>query len=120
MKVSQTNTIVNAIRDLGGISPAKIKAAGTWREWSELPANLRARLFRHASSNGPDEVADMVKCFGIESESDLLTWLKDPVKATLTDTEAGHYDQLLAELRSAQAEIDRLRNNRPYRQCSKQ
>jgi hypothetical protein len=115
MNVSQTNTLINAIVDHGGICPAKIKAAGTWTEWSELPSKIRARIFRHASSNGPDEISDMVKCFGIESEADLLSWLKDPVKARLTETEARDYDLLVAELRQTKAELEQLQNSRPYR-----
>jgi len=115
MNVSQTNSLVNAIADHGGISPDKIKKSGTWTEWSELPGKIRARIFRNASSNGPDEIADMVKCFGIESEADLLVWLKDPVKARLTDTEARDYDQLVARLKQAELELERLQNSKPYR-----
>jgi hypothetical protein len=51
----------------------------------------------------------------LAAKADLLTWLKDPVKAKLTDTEARDYDQLCAQLKQAERELERLQNSKPYR-----
>jgi len=110
--LSQQSTIVNAIQDLGGISPAKIKKCGTWTEWYELPQGLRLRIFRNASTSGPDDMASQLQEFGIHSESDLLCYLKDPIKVRMNSDEIRDYDILLAELQATRKELEKF--TRPY------
>jgi hypothetical protein len=109
--MSNQYTIIQAIQDLGGINPGKLKKCGTETEWRELPLSLRLQIFRKSSSQGPDEIASQLKTFGIDSESDLLAYLKDPIKMSLSETEVGAYDLLLAELEAVKAERDRLAGN---------
>jgi hypothetical protein len=53
--------------------------------------------------------------FGIESESDLLNALKDPIKCKLTDSQAQEFDMLVAELENTRKELERLQQAQPFR-----
>jgi hypothetical protein len=102
-------TILNAIADLGGINPVRIKKAGTWTEWSELPRQVRTRIFRNASSQSPDEIAAQLPEFGVEDERSLLEYLRDPSKCRLSSIQARDYDALVVELESMKRELDSYR-----------
>jgi hypothetical protein len=106
--IIQSDNILNAIRNLGGINPDKLAKCGTETEWRELPSSIRLQIFRKASKQGPDEIASQLEQFGVHSENDLLWYLKDPTKVKLTDTQASDYDWLVAELEAVRKERDRL------------
>lgn len=113
--IEQNYTILNAIVDLGGINPDRIKKAGMWAEWSELPRQIRSRIFRHKSTQSADEIAAHLREFGVQDERDLLEYLTTPAKVELTDLQATDYDRLVRELAEARKEIEQLENSRPYR-----
>ena len=107
--VNHEYTILQAISDLGGINPDKLKKCGTETEWRELPVALRLRIFRKKSTQGPDEIASQLSNFGIEYETDLLAYLKDPVKIGLSELQASDYDLLLVELNQVKGELERTK-----------
>lgn len=112
--IAQDESILKAIKELGGINPVKIRKAGTYTEWSELPKGLKLRIFRKASSQGPDEIASQLERFGINGESDLLSYLKDRTKTRKETPESSELDLLLAELDAARRELDELRRPKEY------
>lgn len=107
--MSTLPNILQAISDLGGINPQKIKDCGTWAEWKDLPGKVRSRIFRHSSHRPPDEMAEQLESFGITCVNDLLEYLKDPYKLQLREDEASEYDQLVSELGAVQQERDALK-----------
>lgn len=75
--------ILCAIQFLGGINPRKLRRAGWWTEFYEyLPASIRRRIFRHASTNSVDSIATELAGYGymVEDADGLLEYLKDPKK----------------------------------------
>ncbi|MGA2263865.1 MAG: hypothetical protein ABSH28_20835 [Acidobacteriota bacterium] len=75
--------ILCAIQYLGGINPRKLRRAGWWTEFYEfLPASIRRRIFRHASTNSVDSIATELGGYGypVEDADSLLEYLKDQKK----------------------------------------
>jgi hypothetical protein len=75
--------ILCAIQYLGGINPRKLRRAGWWTEFHEfLPASIRRRIFRHASTNSVDSIATELGGYGypVQDVDSLLEYLKDRKK----------------------------------------
>lgn len=108
----QQDSVIWAIRDIGGISKKKIERAGILTEWIQLPGSIRSQIFRETSTQDPDEVACQLAAYGFcsfDSGDSLLQWLLDPRKRDLNRDDCNLVAELEEQLRQALKEIERLR-----------
>lgn len=111
--MEQHDSVIWAIKDIGGISKARIERSGLLSEWLQLPGTVRSQVFRNDSTQDADEVAAQLVQMGfphLDTGDKLLCWLLDPNKRDLNRTDASLVDHLEEENRKLREEIEELRS----------